>query len=150
MTTILNLPEEILINFDELDLDDLSVCHTVCRAWYSPSHVKLLKQVTLKQVANILQFIKSFDRNSDPLYLNAVKEIHIHQLDIDGEYYSLVRFKESIVPYKFAKENIKKLFFRFPKLEKVTFDGSIFLLCEFDDEICEMFLQDCPNINTLK
>lgn len=137
MTTIYNLPEEILLMiFDNLNTDDLFECQTVCRAWYSPARVKLLGEVLLMKISEVEQFIASFDRDPDPLYLKAVKNIEMFNLDRDVGY----GFDDSGSPsFQFGKEKLRKLFFRFPKLERVQFYNCLFILDEFDDEICKSF-----------
>lgn len=132
-----NLPCEILLEiFKHMNSIDLLHCLHVCHSWYYPAHVNLLKDVTLKDSHAIHQFIAYFDRNPYKPYKNAVKTLRIWgELDNDLQQTVLER------------ETIKRLFFRFPKLENVYFQHSN-SITNFDEVLCRELLICCPNLDT--
>lgn len=138
MTTIHNLPEEILITIlKELDdEDDYAACQHVCRSWYNAAHLLLLKRIDLWNHTSIQEFIKSIDHNPKPTYLNAVKSIYI--------------FDSTEEEAAFGNEMIRKLFCRFPNLGKVEIFASFDFYDSFTDEICDEFLTNCPKNDTFE
>lgn len=142
MTSLQNLPEEIVsLIFSEFTQRDLQQCQRVCRAWYSPAHVKFLNTVTLPSHLAIEKFNKAIDHNPQTSYLNAVKTIHI-----DFPY-------SSPTDYQLERNSIEQLFFRFPNLANVEIQihaETFKLLSQFNDEICTSMLLACPKLDRFK
>lgn len=146
MTIILDLSKEILLLiFEKLpeDKEDLKQCQLVCRIWYPIAHCLLLNNVEFDTYSQIKSFNASFEINPKQSYVNAVRQIAIYDLDDEAE-----DDEGNAVspPILLGKENIKKLFFRFPNLHQITIINAFWLCEEFDDEICEMFLNDCSKL----
>lgn len=104
-------------------------------------HKVFLKTICLNSPDEIDKFLKSIDHNPDPRYLASVKQISIRE---DSE--------EQLLPvqYRISKDDIKKLFLRFPNLEKIQ-DSTytdFTMYSEFDDEICEQLLSSCPKLHS--
>lgn len=133
MTTILDLPKEILyLIFKEFyHVWDFLKLQRVCRAWYTPGHLTLLKDVEINLRA-IQPFINSIDHNPDPAYLKAVKSIDVLSYIHDD-------------PFCLNDELNQKLFYRFPNLKEVVLTAPTFL-ANFTDETCKTFLMNCPEI----
>lgn len=138
MTTILNLPDEILrmIFESQLYFEEVAQCQIVCRAWYLPAHIVLLKDIQLESFEHADSFIASIDHNPNPLYLKAVKNITLNTWGSDN--------RESSTPCN--KEKFNKLFFRFPNLEELAIHDSSEFVESFDDEICKTFLEKYPKL----
>lgn len=131
-----HLPEEILLLvFKEVGKSDLLNCQQVCRSWYPPSHMELLKDIRLMTNEEIDQFIASFDLNPSQSYFNAVKSIQIWR---KGGAWSEKMCLEGAT--------IEKLFYRFPNLRKVVFDHAN-LVANFDEKICQEILSRCPSLD---
>lgn len=144
MTTIADLSKEnLLLIFKQLDDGDFKQCQWVCRAWYPLAHCALLDDLYFDSYSQIRRFIACIDLNPNPNYLAAVKNILINALDEEAE-----DSEGNAVspPVLLGKENIFKLFFRFPNLKQIIIDDAFKLLEEFDDEICAKFLNDCPKL----
>lgn len=73
--------------------------------------------------------MNSIDHNPDPRYLKAVKSISIKYLDCDN--------------VEYVRDNINKLFHRFPNLEKVYTRNCLDLFENFDTKA---LLKNCPKL----
>lgn len=133
MTTIAIFPEEVLIMiFEYLDASDLKETQQVCHAWYFPAHIQLLKEeIQLRSTLDIQRFIASIDYNPNINYLKAIKTIIIENYKDDATVH-------------FDKE---KLFFRFPNLESVFVYNYSILFQDFNDLICQEFIEHCPKLS---
>lgn len=133
MTTICNLPEEVLsMVFVQLSTSDLLQCQRVCPAWYPSAHSLLLRVIKLTtRDSKVQKFISSIDYNPCLKYLQAVKEMHI-TTTYDSSY---------------SKGDVYKLLFRFPNLTKVKLNGKGDLLDEFTDDKCIDLLEKCPKLD---
>lgn len=139
MTTIYNFPQELLIEiFKKLKRNQLVEAQTVCRSWYYPAHVMLLKKVHLHGVASIESFIVHIDQNMSPYYLGAVEDIYI-----GGS-------KDFGVDYHFTTENIHQLISRFPNLKHVVIDSFSDYLGAFNDEVCQTIIENCPRLESFQ
>lgn len=99
-------------------------------ALYLTAHLKLLSYIEIRSFADVQKFTDSISNNTDPLYMNAVKSIHIGVLETG-----------------LNKDDMFNLFFRFPNLKKITIDYHRKFFSDINDQLCEEFLQKCPNIN---
>jgi hypothetical protein len=136
MTTILDLPDEVMYEIFILIVEDLYNCQKVCRAWYIPVHKLLLQDINLAQLSTLKKFITSIDHNTRLDYLKSVKTIQIN-LNFDNE---VTR------PY-FSKDEIKKLFTRFPNLTSVDIDAPIYIFKQLDDDISKSIIYHCPKLD---
>lgn len=138
MTTIYDIPVELLYRvFQLLSFQDLKECQKVSLTWYTPSHLVRLKEIHLSGQSAIESFISSIDHNPKPNYLKAVRAIYISSQE-----------NEMDSDYRLEKEDIKKLFHRFPNLATVKLvDSCLPWFAEMDDEnLCKELIRDCPNI----
>lgn len=139
MTPILHLPEEVLLMiFKKLYSHSLDHCQYVCRAWYLPAHLLLLKEVDLYKTSQVERFITAIDHNPKQSYLNAVKTLDI---------YDSREATDDPPGIPFSTEKIHKLFCRFPNLKKVELSCSFLFLQEFDDNVCNDVLESCPKLD---
>lgn len=135
MTTINDLSEEVLYYiFENLDDRDRQTCRNVCRCWYRPAHLLLLKKISFYNELAIEALVESIDYNPDPLYLKAVKAL---------DFYDVFQ-----VRYQFDKKLLRKLFLRFPNLKKVTAHNYSALFKEFDQELCKKIVKGCPKLES--
>lgn len=169
MTTGHDFSEEILLMiFKDLGLEDLRNCQQVCRSWYLPAQTLTLRNVDLKNLNEIERFITFIDDNPKQLYLNAVKKMTIRDLDITASKNPIEKNNEQLTltdnegfsikvetvdevkyspPLWHSKVNLKKLITRFPNLQEIHIIDSLDFLQEFDDELCESILTNCPKLN---
>lgn len=135
-----DLGEEVLLRiFSKLNNSTLKQCQKVCRAWYAPAHITLLKEVCLWD-ANMQQFIASTDSNPKSKFLNAVKTIAVFNKNDDQP-----RRRNQPAPPQ-LRVDLKKLFFRFPNLENISVRGHLHFFDSFNDATCRSFLQSCPKL----
>lgn len=122
-----------------LNSDFIEVQH-VCRAWYFPGHVKLLRDIVLNVQENgAVKFMRSIDANPHASYLAAVKFI---TLNVSINYNTRSNRPLLIL----NKVNTYKLFLRFANLETVICQGYSRLFDEFHDNLCDLFLKHCPKL----
>lgn len=142
MATIKDLPEEILLlifSSNNFYASELNECQRVCRAWYHPARIKLLKSVGLTSPLKVEQFIESIDANPKPEYLKAVKSIM-----------PMTHDQEVSPIWCFSEDTIRKLFLRFPNLEEVWCDNFSTLFDDFDDDICNDFVKMYPKFKLFR
>jgi hypothetical protein len=119
MTTILDLPDEILYVIFRIVPQDVAVHRSdlwkwkkVCRAWYLPVHKLFLEDIHLSQFSMLDNFITSFDLNPSADYFQSIKMITV-SLDpkVDRPY--------------FDKNKIRTLS-RFLNLTSISRDTTVF------------------------
>lgn len=138
MTTILQLPEEILkLIFKELWPSPPRECRYVCKSWYLPAHTMCLENIYIR-FSQIPRFIASIDCNPDPAYISAIKSVFLSPND------TFIYQNERHV---IDKEMIDKLICRFPNLKSVSLHAPSSTFDEFNDDICKKILEKCCKLN---
>lgn len=125
MSAIQQLPQEILLTiFELLSRADILQCQIVCRCWYIPVHMLILKDVKIRNSDEAMQFLGSLGDSPGLLITNAVKKIAITNVDKDRS-------------RVFDLASVEKLLFRFPNVEDIELTDCFNLFRQFNDALCE-------------
>lgn len=101
--------------------------------------IPLLQYTELPTDSSIQNFIKSIDHNPKQTYLNAVKVMYIGREE-----------PEILINFPYTRDNIQKLFLRFPNLQNIHIYAHSGSFDDYKEEFCDLVLESCPRLGSFE